>query len=303
MIMKLDEKENAEESVLDFPKDGLCPDVWEKTLDGRSWTLKEMVRQQLLAVFENLCDFGKLNHKHMSPRVVGSITSNQYGERSDVDLHIVMQEGHGIREFARMTQQRFVEAFERLKSEAPKLCHVGKYPIQVYYQPNPLQDLMSVGCYDIKARQWLTGPELKPAGYDPYKELLPDARKQVDVLVDDIRSAIMKAREDAELYLSAVEERSSAVLEFERQLKNSLFEAKHVWELAKQSRQALSSPESIEDVERLKNSRTWKIADAGFKLMDKFGYLAVLKRLSQLDGEPDTAKAAEETVKAVEEEF
>jgi hypothetical protein len=103
MIMKLDEKENAEESVLDFPKDGLCPDVWEKTLDGRSWTLKEMVRQQLLTVFENLCDFGKLNHKHMSPRVVGSITSNQYGERSDVDLHIVMQEGHGIREFARMT--------------------------------------------------------------------------------------------------------------------------------------------------------------------------------------------------------
>ena len=45
MIMKFDEKENAEESVLDFPKDGLCPDVWEKTLDGRSWTLKEMVRQ------------------------------------------------------------------------------------------------------------------------------------------------------------------------------------------------------------------------------------------------------------------
>lgn len=53
------------------------------------------------------------------------------------------------------------QEFERYKSAAPDNAHVKSHPIEVYFQDNILQDMMSVGCYDLFSRKWLVGPELK----------------------------------------------------------------------------------------------------------------------------------------------
>lgn len=49
----------ADESVLDFPQDGLCPDIWEKVIsaDGaaETWRMVPAVRQYLLLVAAAVC--------------------------------------------------------------------------------------------------------------------------------------------------------------------------------------------------------------------------------------------------------
>ena len=56
----------ADESVLDFPKDGLCPDVWEKVMsaDGayETWRLIPEVRDRLLSIAQAVCDEAKLDY-------------------------------------------------------------------------------------------------------------------------------------------------------------------------------------------------------------------------------------------------
>jgi len=47
-------------------------------------------------------------------------------------------------------------------------------------------------------------------------------------------------------------------------------------------RKVYSSPASIEQALKFRSSKKWKIADAAFKLMDKFGYLAILKEYKEL---------------------
>jgi len=53
--------------------------------------------------------------------------------------------------------------------------------------------------------------------------------------------------------------------------------ASELYEKARQMRKVYSSPTSVEQALKFRNSKKWKIADASFKLMDKFGYLAILR--------------------------
>lgn len=47
---------------------------------------------------------------------------------------------------------------------------INKHPIEVYFQPNKYQDLMSVGCYDFFKNKWLVGPDFTNQSFNPYKE-------------------------------------------------------------------------------------------------------------------------------------
>ena len=46
-------------------------------------------------------------------------------------------------------------------------------------------------------------------------------------------------------------------------------------------RKVYSSPTTAEEALRWRNSRKWKVADASFKLFDKYGYMAILKQFIQ----------------------
>ena len=48
-------------------------------------------------------------------------------------------------------------------------------------------------------------------------------------------------------------------------------------------RKVYSTPTSMEEALKFRSSRKWKIADAAFKLFDKYGYMAILKEFTQLN--------------------
>ena len=64
-------------------------------------------------------------------------------------------------------------------------------------------------------------------------------------------------------------------------LATRLEEAQKLYDSIRQSRKVYSSPTSAEEALRWRSSRKWKIADASFKLFDKYGYTAILKQFIQ----------------------
>lgn len=68
-----------------------------------------------------------------------------------------------------------MQAVKELKEELPHDdFYVGTHPIELYYQPNFFQDLMSVGCYDVIKQRWEVGPEMTDPSFDPYSDYYKD---------------------------------------------------------------------------------------------------------------------------------
>lgn len=282
------------ESVIDIPRSELCPDVWEHI--GDSYRLIPNVKERLLNLAKQICDLAKLNFNHMDVRITGSITSNQYTDLADIDMHFQFAKGHGIREFSEITQRRFKDAVDQLKKSGENL-YIGKHPIEVYYQPNKFQDYMSIGCYDLKNDVWLVGPELKDLSYDPYSDLYKDIQKKSHKIIEDVRNIIFDVYEKAVVFTKVHKfEPSNELSSNEKDiaqhafsdLRESLHHAKDLYEQARNTRKIQSSPNSIEQALKFRNDKNWKIADASFKLMDKFGYLAILKKYAELVNDIDT---------------
>jgi Nucleotidyltransferase domain. len=177
------------ESILDKPKYGLDPDVWSAA-DG-NYAPTGATRDKISKLVQSVLD--RFSPEEMSVRIVGSITSNQYSEDSDVDVHFTFP---GLTEENREEKNgELREWFSRYKDENPEDSKIGTHPIEVYFQPNVFQDLMSVGCYDFVGNRWVVGPELKDAGFDPYSEFYDEDMEYVRDIISDIRSIVLESYE------------------------------------------------------------------------------------------------------------
>ena len=160
------------ESVIDMPKsDGLCEDIWEKVLsyDGTTftWQLNSNAEAIIASIAEQLDR--QLDLGSYTLRITGSITSNTYTENADVDLHFVMPEFIARHSSADAANAALQIAYRKVTPNV-----IGTHPVEVYCQPNPYQDYMSVGCYDVKTKEWEVGPDIKPLDFDPYSEYYKD---------------------------------------------------------------------------------------------------------------------------------
>ena len=114
------------ESVIDFPKDGLCPEIWEKVVspDGvrETYNLKKEVEVQLLEVIASIED--EIGMAFSTHHITGSITSNSYTENADIDLHFLSQKQFSDEE---------AEQLNKMIRAAYKKVFIDKHPIEVYF--------------------------------------------------------------------------------------------------------------------------------------------------------------------------
>lgn len=266
--------ENADESILDAPREGLDPAVWTMSDDGQ-YRLSDEAK----AAVDKVVQHGKeMLGTGVSARIVGSITSNQYSDGSDIDVHLTFD---GLSEDdAEVLNADLRKGFDVAKREGEVPSEIGGHPLEVYLQPNPFQDLMSVGCYDVQEERWVVGPDLKPTDFDPYEEFYSEDMEHVKDVLKDVRRILLGCNETATVVLNSAEG-DFRTGEFEA-LKALIMEGAEVFEAAKRCRKAFSSPKSEEDALRKRESRKWKVADSAFKLMDKFGYLKALKGITNI---------------------
>ena len=274
----------AEESVIDFPKAELCPEVWEKVIDknGMSevWQLTDVARLKLEKVALYLYDCIKDTECYdggIGAHITGSITSNQYTENSDVDLHLYWRSERPFTGDAEALNKAVKAHFEEnFKDESLDDAYIGKHPIEVYFQGNVLQDMMSVGCYDLFSSKWIVGPDFKDQSYNPYSDLYKEIRAKSEGLAMQIRNMILS------IYEMAVVLKKNYNSDFGPQVRpiflSKLAEVKAMYEKIRSMRKVYSSPETPEQALQYRQSRKWKVADASFKLFDKYGYMAIMKK-------------------------
>lgn len=181
------------------------------------------------------------------------------------------------------TNKAFRAAFDEYKKTLD--VSIGGHPIEVYAQTNLYQDLMSVGCYSVTKREWLVGPDVKDTAFDPMSEYYAVDMKHIDSIISDIRNVIL------ECYEMALVIKRSTDADFKQKISGKLdkplAKAKKLFNGVREKRRVMSAPESAEEALKMRNSRTWHIADSAFKLMDKFGYMPILKAYSNAEGNPD----------------
>ena len=139
--------------------------------------------------------------------------------------------------------------------------------------------MMSVGCYDFLNNIWLVGPELKDTSFDPYAEYFTKDMKNVDDVIDDVREAILKIYELAIALLKTNDKDFKEKLA--KKLKPLIAKAAKIFKELRAKRTHKSSPKSREEALANRDDKGWKIADSTFKLLDKFGYLGILRACAQ----------------------
>ena len=263
-----------DESILDFPQEQLNPNIWNKLPDG-SYALRSDVRAVVQAIVDWAQSTFRIPQMHVN--ITGSNTSNSYSSNSDLDIHFSSPKLK--KDKADDFNKLFRQKFEQLVAQHPELGEVNGIKTEVYMQPNPFQDMMSVGCYDFLNNIWLVGPELKDTSFDPYAEYFTKDMKNVDDVIDDVREAILKIYELAIALLKTNDKDFKEKLA--KKLKPLIAKAAKIFKELRAKRTHKSSPKSREEALANRDDKGWKIADSTFKLLDKFGYLGILRACAQ----------------------
>lgn len=266
------------ESVLDYPKEDLDKNVWTKNERGE-YVLTPDAEEKISNVVRFMTDGDGVHLNSFGVRITGSITSNQYSDTSDVDVHFSSDEisETDAEEFNKVFRKRFDDVFKKIYPK--RFYTIGTHQIEVFFQANPHQDMMSIGCYDFLGKKWLVGPEFVPQDFDPYSEYYHENMQYVNSIIDDIRSIILECYEHA-LVLKNSKDDSFVNSEY-RDLFGKLARAANIFHRAREFRKACSSPKSDEQALSFRTSRKWKVADSAFKLLDKFGYLGILREFTK----------------------
>ena len=265
---------NIYESVIDLPQsNGLEPNIWKKNINGQ-YELQPNVRiiiEQIIEWVESTFDILKNSKVH----IVGSICSNQYSNDSDIDIHFCPINPTEIIDY-----DEFNVNFRQLFKQHFNNIIIHNYYVELYCQKNKFQDYMSVGCYDVKSNIWEVEPTILPLSYDPYDKYYNKSQDHIKTIITDIRQKIFKCYELASIL------RDTTSYKFEQELTNRLIKNFKYLEILfkniKTTRSSLSEPISKEDALKKRQNDQWKVSDVAYKLLNKFGYLAIINQYKNL---------------------
>lgn len=271
------------ESILDSPKPGLDPAVWQDVQGSGKPDLTEEALRKLQSAVQWVQD--QYHFTNLSVYLIGSICSNSWSENSDIDIDFCApnateddDDEDVVKEFGWAFKKNFIENY---MEKFPEEAKIGTHPFEVYFNPNPFQCFMSVGCYNVLEKKWEVGPELKREGFDPISEYYAAAMKQVDRILKDIRTKIF------ELYELAFVSKKSDDLEFKNKTFKDIFQKlddiSELFKTMKRVRANFQKPcKSKEEALKRRKDKRQHVVDAAFKLLEKFGYIQIMKDVIKL---------------------
>lgn len=266
------------ESIMDYANgSSLCEEIWDKTDSG--YVLKPEVKEKALELAKWAID--KYGLKNPTVRLIGSICSNAFTDDSDLDIHITdtsltLEDREKIND---NLGNEFKSTFE--ENDQDKFL---SHPFELYVQENEFRDLLSVGCYNLENDEWESGPTFYPNDYDPFGEYYEKIYSTHGELIGEIRDYIMSVLEYVYTAGISLEKSNESFKELFGDLSSEIVEnAKALLKESRDMRGSLTEPKSKEEAFATKEREEWKVADATFKLLGKFGYISVLKKISKLD--------------------
>lgn len=292
-------EDDIEESIIDQPQEDLALSIWKNTENG--YILTENAEQIISKIIDWAINQYGLP-KDVGIHIIGSIASNQYSDDSDIDLHFY-KDGFDLNgQTSEDFNINFRKEFSEFIKNNPELAKIDKYPIEVYFQENKFQDMMSAGCYDVKTKTWVVGPEIKDTIFDPYSEYYNDATEYIDNIINEIRQSILSVYEKSIVFINSKD------LDFKKEIgKKFLIDIKNTADLFKKikgMRKVISMPKSEEDAKQMRLDRRWYVADSAFKLLNKFGYTAICKECQTLlDSNIEIDQACKKILDTIQQNF
>ena len=271
------------ESILDNPKPGLDPAVWQDVSGSGGPILAEEALRKLQSAISWVQD--QYHFNNLSVYLIGSICSNSWSENSDIDIDFCAtgateddNDEDVVKEFGWAFKKNFIENY---MEKFPEDSKIGTHPFEVYFNPNPFQCFMSVGCYNVLEKKWEVGPEFKKEGFDPISEYYADAMKQVDRILKDIREKIFQ------IYELAFVSKKSSDQKFKDETFQTIFEKlddiSELFKTMKKVRANFQKPcKSKEEALKRRKDKRQHVVDAAFKLLEKFGYIQIMKDMIKL---------------------
>ena len=281
-LRKMIESE-ADESSIDFAREDLPKEIWDKNEDGE-YTIKKDVEDAVRRALDSyksvkLADIAKELH------IVGSLGTNQWTEDSDLDVHI-------IPELSKVsdpeTLQKDIKKWYKENEQK-----IGNHRIEVHLQLHPTQEMVGDALYNLDTHKWEKGPtQVDPAfnPYDEYKgildtiggvvgetdEILGELRRDV-IDYDVIKAAVGKMPPETKEKLKTALE--AKLKEIETGIEE-LTANKQEWIDRRKSSSLPTTPEqALEDLDYIKN---WKDENATFKFLNRYQYMRLINDMEAM---------------------
>ena len=159
-----------------YIQDELNPEIWNESEDG-SYTMKEEVRNSLLAIANEFVDFLGIEIFVSDITMTGSLANYNWSEFSDIDLHIMY-------DFTEAGEQKelYKELF-KLKKTLFNSTHdirVKGYEVELYVQDSS-EPHFSTGVFSVMFDEWINEPTKESVKIDD-KKLEEKAQQWMDII-------------------------------------------------------------------------------------------------------------------------
>jgi len=282
-------KQGLKESTIDYPREDLCPNVWDK--EGDTYRIKPSVEKkihELLSVYREL-DLTKIKPIH----IIGSLGTNQYKDTADLDVHLVVED-ESILPQSKSASDWQRDVFRFYKIHRNELDgYVGDHPVEVYLQLNPAQEMLSDSLYDLATHKWLQGPKIVPEDHDPY-DIFADIVDDISSVVGDTDKLLGELKRDVidyDVILTAIKELDGDAKEklLERlrkkvdEIESSiavLMKNKKEWIIMRKKSSSPTTEEQAKEDSEL--AKTWASKEALFKFIGRYQYMRVISELEKM---------------------
>lgn len=282
----LSQLQRVYESSIDYPTQDLPAEVWDvsDTPGGeKSYVMKPEVKDQILAYLKKYTGADLIDTAERI-LVIGSIGTNQAREDSDIDVHITPKD---MSEWSDEQKRKDVKKFY---DNPDNIEYVGEHPLEVYIQTDPELDtgFKSVAAYDLNTNEWLVGPGIQDASFDPYEfyaSLLDDLKDDLGD-TDEVMAELKRDVIDYEVVKTAIQrlpaDKQQAVI---GRMRSKLEEIENAVQELVQDKEEFREIRHG-DIDQAKSdmdkTKEWQDRNAKFKFIQRYGYLKTISDLEDM---------------------
>lgn len=269
-------------SILDYPKPGLDPKVWQYDGAMQSQIKEQIINKLSKFITEQGYNFNDIVNKIY---VVGSLTSYQYNKYTDLDLHIYLNLQNMLGIF-NGNEEELIELIDKnwrkILNKAESENIVGtQHPLEFYFEiPEDLEVAPFDGVYSLLDGRWIKEPRTIDIDFDVekiYTDIITNVKeiaKELDITFGELKRDVT----DAEMLQEMVETLSDDQKgKFKKKLD------KKVDEIDETISNLLKSEQNISD-QRHENYEWDSPGNISFKYLQRFGYINLLKLLEKAIG-------------------
>jgi 2'-5' RNA ligase len=274
-------------SVLDYPKPGLDPQVWQA--DGTMHTpIKQEILKKLSDFFQSKGVKKEVKKFVKYVNIIGSLTTYQYNSKSDLDVHVGVHLNAFKDALSKTTfwvnDDELVDLLNKhwkdeLNEIDPKVAAGTAHPIEYFFEIEGYYNTnRSDGIYSLLKNKWKKEPRTVDYDFD-LAEYYPKIVEEANQFLKDIDSGLGEVQRN----IGDIALLKETVERFPKE-KRKLFKKK-IHEKIEQINQNISSiVETGQEIidQRKQEYAPTSVSNILFKYLQRYGYVWLIKQLEDV---------------------